>query len=284
MNCGMNIYFRWEGRLIHMKSKKKKAIIRVLIILAVMNGVWFAFVGFQWGWGVFARLHDLKTASLAGNNPKYALVNVEVENVNELTGKKIIFLGSSVTYGASSMGVSFADYIGKRDQVKIVKKAVSGTTLVDQGLYSYISRMKKLKESDVDLFICQLSTNDATQKKKLGVVSDSKDLDTFDTNTVAGAIEYIICYANETWNCPIMFYTNPRYDSTEYQEMVDLLLKIQNKWDVGVINMWDDTAFNDNAKEQLSLYMADAIHPTQAGYLEWWTPFMEEKIVEYISK
>ena len=94
----------------------------------------------------------------------------------EERGEKIIFLGSSVTYGASAKGVSFEDYIGKRNQAEVVKEAVSGTTLVDNGANSYISRLKKIKEAQ-----------------------------------------------------------------------------------------------------------ADKIHPTQAGYLEWWTPYMEEKMEEYLA-
>lgn len=29
--------------------------------------------------------------------------------------------------------------------------------------------------------------------------------------------------------------------------------------------------------------MADKIHPTKAGYLEWWTPKMEQYIYDYIK-
>jgi hypothetical protein len=39
--------------------------------------------------------------------------------------------------------------------------------------------------------------------------------------------------------------------------------------------MWSDEGFNAITKEQHTLYMADHIHPTRAGYLEWWTPYME---------
>ena len=28
--------------------------------------------------------------------------------------------------------------------------------------------------------------------------------------------------------------------------------------------------------------MANGIHPTQAGYLEWWTPFMEDYLIHYL--
>lgn len=200
-----------------------------------------------------------------------------------LSGKKIIFLGSSVTYGSAANGVSFADYIGERNQVSVVKEAVSGTTLVDNGPDSYVSRMKKLDDSDVDLLVCQLSTNDATQKKPLGNITDTMELDSFDTSTVAGAIEYIICYAKKTWNCPVTFYTNPKYESEEYAVMVKLLLEIQKKWDIFLIDFWNDDAFNAISEEKRNIYMADPIHPTKAGYLEWWTPYIEKKITEFMN-
>ncbi len=45
--------------------------------------------------------------------------------------KKIIFLGSSVTYGSAAGGVSFPDPICKKNGYEMIKEAVSGTTLVD---------------------------------------------------------------------------------------------------------------------------------------------------------
>jgi len=33
-------------------------------------------------------------------------------------------------------------------------------------------------------------------------------------------MEYIICYAKQTWNCPVLFYTGTKYDSEQYAEMV----------------------------------------------------------------
>ncbi len=234
--------------------------------------------------GLFSKLYDIKLKRLPGNAKKYALSQVEEQEIEELNGKKIIFLGSSVTYGASSKGVSFVDYIGKRNHIKIIKEAVSGTTLVDESADSYISRMKKIKEDDADIFICQLSTNDATQKKEMGTVGESKNMCSFDTKTVAGAIEYIICYAKHTWDCPIMFYTNPKYDSDNYKKMVRLLQKIQKKWDIAIIDLWNDDDFNVLTREERFLYMADPIHPTQAGYLKWWIPYIEGKIVEYLAE
>lgn len=109
-------------------------------------------------------------------------------------------------------------------------------------------------------------------------MAKTKDTTDFDTKTIAGAIEYIISYVKAKWSCPVMFYTNPRYDSPEYQAMVDLLLELQKKWGFEIIDLWNDEQFNNISEEDYSRYMADPIHPTSDGYLKWWTPYFEEKI------
>ena len=265
-----------------MKNKRRN-IVTITLIIIIFIVAWLVFCGYEWSWGPFAHLHNYKTASLPENAEEYSLDRAEVIGNSPLKNKKIVFLGSSVTYGASSMGVSFADYIGKENECIAIKEAVSGTTLVDEGNNSYISRLNKMKEKDVDIFVCQLSTNDATQKKEIGNVIESKNIDDFDTETVAGAIEYIIAFSKNKWNCPIVFYTNPKYESEEYQKIVDVLYLIKNKWNIEIIDMWSNTDFNNITNEQRSLYMADKIHPTKAGYLEWWTPVFNDRLTEVIN-
>ena len=230
------------------------------------------------------KLHDFKTSALEGNGEKYSLDNAAPNADSPIEGKTVLFLGSSVTYGSASSGVSFADYIGKRDGCTVIKSAVSGTTLVESGINSYVSRLKKLDTEKVDLFVCQLSTNDASQKKELGKIIESKNLNDFDTKTIAGAIEYIICYSKEKWNCPVIFYTNPRYDSDLYGEMVGILKEAEAKWGISVIDMWNDAGLNAALNKNTALYMADKIHPTKAGYLEIWTPFMEKTVFEVMKE
>ncbi len=155
--------------------------------------------------------------SLINARPEYELDAVAANEPNILTGKHVIYLGSSVTYGASSNQLSFVEYIAKRN----------------------------------------------------------------DTTTVIGAMEYIICYAKQTWNCPVMFYTGTKYDSEQYAEMVEALKQLQTKYGIGVIDMWDNLDANI---PQYDEYMADGIHPNRAGYLNWWTPYMEQCMIEYLSQ
>ena len=65
--------------------------------------------------------------------------------------------------------------------------------------------------------------------------------------------------------------------------MVDTLKAAQEKWGISVIDMWNDAELNAALNKNTALYMADKIHPTKAGYLEIWTPFMEREIFAVMS-
>lgn len=262
-------------------KKRTKVILIILAAVVVQQAAWIAFCGWKWGWGPFHKLSEYRYRSMPGNADRYAVSQVKPSGDETLKGKTVIFLGSSVTYGAASLGESFADDLSARLQCNVVKEAVSGTTLSTTSPNSYVTRLDNIKTRQADLFICQLSTNDASQKKPLGEVTDSERMEDFDTDTVAGAMEYIIAYAKDKWDCPVVFYTNPKYDSDEYAAMVELLYEIRDKWGIGVIDLW--TELPEITEEERALYMADAIHPTRAGYLEWWTPVMEKDIIEMME-
>lgn len=256
------------------KGGKKKKILIIALIVFIAAAIPPAY--FLWPRGE----HE-------GNSDQYSPDNTPALEQSALKGKKIIFLGSSVTYGVSPDGVSFVEFLEKRDGILPVKEALGGTTMVDKtvwGKASYIARMKTIDtDINADAFICQLSTNDATMKLKLGKISDSFDPKDFNTKTVAGAIEYIIAYAKETWNCPVIFYTGTSYNSAHYGKMVGLLLEIQKKWDIGVLDLWNDAEMNAVSKADYDLYMINGIHPSLAGYRDWWTPKFEEYLTDYLQ-
>ena len=211
----------------------------------------------------------------------------EINPEDPLSGKTILWIGSSVTYGAHAGGhYSMVDAVQALHPALVCEKyAISATTLVNTGEDSYVGRLKRIPRSKTpDLIVVQLSTNDATTNKPFGEISDSTDIADFDDSTIAGAIETIIAYARDTFNCPVAFYSGSYCVKENYPEMVDLLLKIQEKWDIGVIDLFnnpDMTAIYDT--EQYWTYMFDDVHPTRAGYVEWWTPVIDAALVEYMS-
>ena len=222
--------------------------------------------------------------TLAGNGPEYTCENTPFVPGSPLEGKVIYFLGSSVTLGAYSGNESMADYLAKKDGAVCIKEAVSGTTLGDFKDGSYVERLNAYLASPdraekLDAFVVQLSTNDRKNPNRYGTVTapEVRDPAAFDLTTSFGAMEYIIATVRDQWNCPIFFYINPPLDE-DYARLVEGLEEIAEKWEIGLIDLYHDEAFNALTPEEYDLYMADEIHPTKAGYRDWWLPKFEEAL------
>lgn len=200
-----------------------------------------------------------------------------------LSGLNIIWLGSSITFVTRSGGYySMADAIADRHAATVCEKcAIGGTTLVNTGTDSYVARMKTIDTNrKPDLFVVQLSTNDATSHKPYGEMSGS-----FDDATIIGAMETIISDVQAVFDCPVVFYTGSYYDSEEYSAMVDALLKLQEKWGAGVVNLsHNEEMVKLYDTEQYHVYMHAPIHPFRQGYIEWWPPpAFEACFTEFLS-
>jgi len=223
--------------------------------------------------------------ALPGNAEEYSFDMITELEDSPMKGKSVCILGSSVVFGVKSLGNAVGEYLAKRFGFDLTKEAVSGTTLVDNGEDSYIQRMLANidPEAHFDLFICQLSTNDATKKLPLGEISESENGEDFDTSTVTGAMEYIIWYAQNTWNCPVVFFTGSHYESEEYDAMVGRLAELKDKWGIGVLDLWTGEEFNAISDEERELYMNDEVHPTMAGYRDWWGPELEKQFLEIVK-
>lgn len=224
-------------------------------------------------------------AEAPGNAVAYSFDTIEPLEESPLAGGRMAILGSSVAFGAASMELAVGEYLSRRLGCELVKSAVSGTTLVTLDDSCYIPRLHAKIPADrpLDLFVCQLSTNDATKELPLGTVGGTTDPNAFDTSTVAGAMEHIVCYARQTWNCPIVFFTGSRYDSEPYARMYELLQQVRDKWGIGILDLWAPDAFNDISDELRSLYMLDPIHPSRAGYRDWWGPEQERQLLAWLS-
>ena len=91
--------------------------------------------------GPLGFIKENKIRKAPGNAEQYHLENVKPLADSPLAGKQLLFLGSSVTAGDASLGVSMADYIAKLDGCTVIKEAVSGTTLAGTGKSTYTSRL-----------------------------------------------------------------------------------------------------------------------------------------------
>lgn len=219
-----------------------------------------------------------------GNSSKYSVKNSSVDYTSPLKNKNIIFLGSSVTLGSASMEESFVDFLVKIDGINAVKEAVSGTTLVGSYPKSYVSRIKSIDRNlKADAFVCQLSTNDAVKKCPLGKVSEGNEIEALDLSTVAGAVEFIILYAASVWKCPVIFYTGTNFGNEYYEQMINLLYEISEKYNTFIIDLYSNENLNNISKKEYDLYMQNGIHPKRAGYKLWWTPQIRKELIKILK-
>ncbi len=262
-------------------------------------------------YGPYGKVKKSVVASRNGNASKYDISNITAGN--SLAGLEVVFLGSSVTRGKYSDSQSFADILMKKDGVSggyknlaSRKFAVNGTTLVDNGPKSYISRMKNAVQQiegeqpgyKPDFLVCQLSTNDSRVKNKIGTVTGaSTKLSAYDTGNVTGAIEYIAAYVKQTYKCPVIFYVVPEFTSNyfhddHYAKMRKALLNVKKSWDghaadangrvlneagdrILILDFWGDPDYAPNFGSERNFYMVDSVHPTKAGYVLKYVPAFE---------
>lgn len=220
-------------------------------------------------------------------------VNSTQDIVHETGSLTYYVLGSSVSYGSANNGVSFAEGIAKEFGCAVEKQTVSGTTLRDlsgtvdpSGGKSYVDRLANFNvNSAPDAIIVQLSTNDATQgfganNSLLGEVDfEEFSLENFNIKTTVGAMEYIIAYAKEYWDCEVIFYTNPKFKNDNYERLVEALADVKEKWDISVVDFYNYKDMSPLTDAQLKAYMSDDIHPNQSGY-DW----MTEVFCEYLTE
>ena len=248
------------------------------------------------------------------NDSIFSLWNAPQREDSPLKGKTIYWLGSSVTQGACANGQSMAEYLSVMTGCICVNESLSGTTIYDDdssdatGINSYTRRlvnsMKFDKNAKVDAFVCQISTNDAVASRRShrGSMTDDscRTSDAFDRSTTLGGIEFIITYVTETWGCPVYFYSGSYFGETgersvpglgsSYATLVEEVKQIVAKYqvlgfDVGVIDMYNDEAFNNVVSDEYFAWcMNDPVHPHAAGYLQWWTPYFESYLAYEMMK
>ena len=228
------------------------------------------------------RVLATRGAGHPGNADCYDARTVQPRLASPLQGKRIVFLGSSITEGTLACGQSFVDFMEARDGIVGIKNVVPGSLLVDDAHdgSSYVERLVRIDPAqEVDALVCQLSTIDAAYGNEIGVVGQRPP----NTATVAGGIEFIIEYARSTWDCPVFFFTALPFENEQYAQLVSVLKRIADMTGAFVIDFFNASDTAEMRDEDRALYQYDAVHPTRAGYLIWWTPVFERELEQRLG-
>ncbi len=89
---------------------KKRILTAILILAALILAAWLALRG-------YIAIEEKKRSDAPGNGAAYDVENLEPRNDSPLAGKTVVFLGSSVTYGAAAEGQSFVELFEALDGV-----------------------------------------------------------------------------------------------------------------------------------------------------------------------
>ena len=140
-------------------------------------------------------------------------VEVEIDEgvVEALTGKKILFLGDSITAATKDdkkLG-GWAGRVGTNYGAITTNAGWSGASVSTNKSDRIIAKMEANKTNTYDYVILHGGVNDAMTKAPLGAVSDSKNVADFDISTYAGALEELIYRAKEYFpNAKVGFIVN----------------------------------------------------------------------------
>ena len=202
--------------------------------------------------------------------------NVRIENIDvystPLQNKNIVFMGDSITaaYGYKGWAGELQEHY-RINPYNIGVGGASFATLANRTtIYEQISN---IPNTSVDFFVLNGGVNDIWSKADLGAVNDvsvdSATVDSFDTDTTAGAMEQMFCYLRENHpNAQIAFILNYICYSTEIDgvrfrdEFAPLAKAICEKWGITCVDLTDNTEIN--ALRGVHTY--DGVHGNDVGY------------------
>ncbi|MBQ6488892.1 MAG: SGNH/GDSL hydrolase family protein [Solobacterium sp.] len=213
-----------------------------------------------------------------GNDPKYDPQTLQ-QRQTALSGKQILWLGSSFSAGTGSGGTALTDYLKQINDAEIINESLAHSYLSSVTQNSAVKRFRSSLAlvSHADYLVIEVSPIDAEMTH--GAVSDSMDRFTFNIKTTTGALEYLIAYARELWDPVIILFTLPYCSDPAYEQLLSRIHQVSDKWNVHLIDMYNDRELENPDPVKRSLYMSDISHPTKAGLRDWIVPYMQEKLL-----
>ena len=215
-------------------------------------------------------------ANTARADRAFYVDNVRIENIDvhatALQNKNIVFMGDSITAAYGYKGWS-----GELEEHYLINKyniGVGGASFATcDGRTTIYAQTANIPNVDVDFFVLNGGVNDVWSKVNLGSVSSisvaNATVNSFDTNTTAGAMEQMFCYLRKNHpNAKIGFVINyicytGSWDGVAFRDQFAPLAKqICEKWGVSCLDLSTDSSFNG----LYGVHTYDGVHGNDVGY------------------
>jgi len=214
----------------------------------------------------------------------------------ELTGKKILFLGDSITEGHGSSHVSkcFVSLIAEREKAICKNYGIGGTRVARQVQPSaepiwdqdFNSRVEKM-DAEADIVVVFGGTNDFGHgDAHMGTMED-RGLDSF-----YGALHHLYISLIEKYPAAqIVILTplhrlnedNPRGDGFKapvapLKAYVEAIREVAEYYSLPVLDLYANSGLQPKVPVIQETYMPDGLHPNDAGY-----EVLANKIIKFLQ-
>jgi len=203
----------------------------------------------------------------------------------ELKGKKVAFLGDSITDGCGTSAVEFTywNQFGKRTGAQVYANGIGGTRITPQRVPNtvepwvdryYASRVDELIP-DADIVVVFGGTNDfGTGDAALGTIADRTN------DTFYGACHLLVQKLYERYPKGTVVLMTPLHRMSEdevlYNELgvrrvgplsvyVKALREIAEYYGLPLVDLFADCPIQPHVESQRQMYMPDGLHPNDAG-------------------
>lgn len=205
-----------------------------------------------------------------------------------ISDKKIVYDGDSITEGRTNNGGSFPQLISAITNSTFSNAAVGGAYLSHRETgHSVVDNLSNLP-TDGDMYVFQGGINDFWNNVPLGTITENYT-DELNTSTIAGSLEQIFRYSlNNFVGKPIIFIMTHKIQQTainnntagyNMSDMTELFIKICNKYSIPYYNAFDKSGLNGWNTEQSNNFLTgnaegtgDGIHPNASGYNKYYVP------------
>ena len=198
--------------------------------------------------------------------------------------KTALFIGDSICAATSRFETNtenrgWPGRIEYSTTMDCVNEGVSGASLSTVGPDGGVSTKRILtqylgvKDQAFDFVIMEGGINDAMGSAAVGNITTSFNVEDFDINTYAGALEELFYHVTKNHSNAKLGYMftfktpnlhTGRVDNI--MEYYDVAKQICEKWNVPFLNMFEDETLNKELKVDTNECLQDWLHPNTSGY------------------
>lgn len=228
------------------------------------------------------------------------IVKPELQRYKTYSGKLIYSFGDSIMAGDGNDGVGYAKLIADKYGMTSKNFSKGGATF---GYFEDRSQIceqikKSFEEKEKpDIILINGGINDARYEKSGSVNISNFDYKANGNKTFVAGMEYAIGELLDNYKDSIMVYNTTHKTNTigekKEKEYADTSLVICDKWEFPVVNLYYESGFDPENKEDVDKYTSyeedldggDTVHPISSGYMKFYLPLIMDKMdSEYKSK